>query len=121
MAFANTLTLTIAGTAHVLNRVNQDNYGSEYQYSGATSAIVMKIRHSTDSVDSDGIQMKRHNVYIERIIYPTPTTLLQKQSWTVTIRGGSLESASLAADLAKAADTWLVSGTVVDDLSVGVN
>lgn len=119
--FANTITLTIAGAAHVLNRVNQDAYGSEYSYAGATSSVEMKIRHSTDKIDADGVVHKRHNVYIERIIFPTATELTKKQTFTATLRGGKLEDPVLSKDLALAANTWLASGTILVDLAAGVN
>jgi hypothetical protein len=123
MAFAATLTLTIAGTPYVLNRVNSGNYGSEYSLTSATEQVTLKIRHSQDSPDSDGIEMKRHNVYIERIVYPTPTTLLKKQTLTFTMRGGEFEDPVPMADVARAALVWLSASTyaAVVDLSVGVN
>lgn len=121
--FAGTLTLTIAGNAYVCQRVNQDSYGSEYQFSGATDALNLKIRHSTDSVDKDGIVMKRHNIYVERVIYATPSTSLKKQSCTFTMRGGKLEDPVPMADVAKAAIAWLSASTysALNDLSIGVN
>lgn len=119
--FANTLTLTIATVAHVLNRVNQDAFGSEYQYNGATSSIIMKIRHTQDSPDADGIAMKRHNVFVERVIYPTASEQLKKQTFTATMRGGKLEDPIAKADLAASVVDWLDTSGVLTDLSVGVN
>lgn len=121
--FAGTLTLTIAGTGYTLQRVNQDSYGSEYQFSGTTDAVNLKIRHTLDSVDGDGIEMKRHNVYVERVIYPTPTVTMKKQSFTFTMRGGKLEDPVPMADVAKAALTWLSASTyaALNDISIGVN
>lgn len=121
--FGGTITLTVAGTGYTLQRVNQDNYGSEYQYSGTTDAMSLKIRHTKDSVDGDGLVMKRHNVYIERVIYPTPTTVLKKQSFTFTMRGGDKEDPVPMADVAKAAITWLSASTyaTLNDISIGVN
>lgn len=120
--FANTITITIAsGQDRILNRVNQDNFGSEYQYSDANEAISMKIRHSTDSVDSDGLVMKRHNVFFERIVYPTATTLLKKESYTTTLRHDKYDNPAVVADIAKGVNTWLNSGVVLADLSKGQN
>lgn len=121
--FAGTLTLTIAGTGYTLQRVNQDSYGSEYQFSGTTDAVNLKIRHTLDSVDGDGIEMKRHNVYVERVVYPTPTATMKKQSFTFTMRGGKLEDPVPMADVAKAALTWLSASTyaALNDISIGVN
>jgi len=121
--FGGTLALTIAGSGYTLQRVNQDNYGSEYQFSGTLDAVNMKIRHSLDGVDADGIVMRRHNVYIERVIYPTALATVKKQSFTFTMRGGKFEDPVPMADVAKAALTWLSASTysALNDLSIGVN
>lgn len=119
--FAATITLTIGGSAHVLNRINQDSYGSEYLYSGTLSKVSMKIRHSQDSPDGDNITMLRHNVFAERVIYPTATDLMKKQTFTGTLRGGRLESPVICADLAQAVTDWLDTAGVLTSLSVGEN
>lgn len=119
--FPQTITLTIATVPYVLNRVNQDGYGSEYRYRGSSDAISMKIRHSKDSPDGDLITMERHNVFIEHIVYPTPTTAMVKSTFTCTIRGGSFQDPATSSSLAKGAIAWLDSGTVLTDLGVGVN
>jgi len=118
--FANTITMTIDGVGKVLNRVNQDSFGSEYQFAGTTDSVVMKIRHSSDKMDKDGVIMKRHNVLMERIVFPTATALMQKQTATLTIRGGTFESPTLAASLASALVSW-GTPTVISGLSVGEN
>lgn len=121
--FAATLTLTIAGNARVLNRVNQDAFGSEYSYSDALQSIAMKIRHSQDSPDADGITMKRHNVFVEHVVYPTLTVPMKKYTSTVTIRNGKFDDPVGTADLFKAVAVLLAasSSQMVTDLSVGIN
>lgn len=120
--FSNTITITIAtGQDRILNRVNQDNFGSEYQYSDANEAISMKIRHSADGVDKDGVEMKRHNVFFERIVYPTATTLLKKQSYTATLRNGRFEDPAVVAGIAKGVQTWLATGSNLTALASGEN
>lgn len=122
MPFPGTITITIAtGEDRILNRVNQDNYGSEYQYNSATEGIVMKIRHSTDSVDGDGIAMRRHNVLIERVVFPTPTTAMEKYTCTGTFRHGTQNDPGKSASFMKGLVGWLNSGTILTDLSVGTN
>lgn len=118
----STITLTIAtGADRILNRVNQDNYGSEYKYSDATEAISMKIRHSVDSVDSDGITMMRHNVFVERVVYPTPVALMKKFTSTVTLRHGKTDDPAASAAITKGLATWISGTTILADLAVGVN
>ncbi len=121
--FAATLTLTIAGIARVLNRVNQDAFGSEYQFSDATQSISMKIRHSQDNPDSDGISMKRHNLFVEHVVYPTPSAAIKKFTSTVTMRHGKFDDPAGTADLLKAVNVLLAasSSQMVTDLSVGIN
>lgn len=121
--FAATITLTIDGDAKVLNRVNQDNFGSEYRLNGDTEGISLKIRHSTDSVDSDGIVMLRHNVFIERVTYATPTVAMKKATYTFTMRHGRYEAPVDTANLAIAANAWLAASTnqAIKDLAVGIN
>lgn len=121
--FANTLTLTIAGVATVLNRNNQDNFGSEYQFTDALSSVSMKIRHSLDNPDKDGISMKRHNLFVERIVFPTLTVPMKKFTSTVTLRQGQYDDPVGASDLLKAVNVLLAasSSQMVLDLSVGIN
>lgn len=121
--FANTLTLTIAGVATVLNRVNQDAFGSEYQFTDALSSVSMKIRHSLDNPDKDGISMKRHNLFVERIVFPTLTVPMKKFTSTVTMRQGKFDDPVGTSDLLKAVNVLLAtsSSQMVLDLSVGIN
>lgn len=49
MAFGATITVSYGGANKVLNRINQDNYGSEYYLREATIDYRMKIRHSKES------------------------------------------------------------------------
>lgn len=82
--FANTLTLTVNAVAKVMNRINQDSYGSEYEFASDTETVNMKIRHSKDS-SKDGT-IRRHNVFIEYTQHPTPTTAKKYWSSTYTLR-----------------------------------
>lgn len=82
--FSNTLTLTINAVAKVLTRVNQDSYGSEYTLVSDTELIRMQIRHTTDKQATGDVL--RHNVYIERTIFATPSTTEKYFSVTGTLR-----------------------------------
>jgi hypothetical protein len=119
--FAATITLTLNAVAKVLNRVNQDSFGSEYRLVSGTEAITLKIRHSTDSVDGDGIIMARHNVFVEHIIYPTPTTALKKHTSTATIRVGTYSDPLVGGYLAAGLTDWLDTAGVITDLVAGIN
>lgn len=119
--FPATITLTINTIAKVLNRVNQDAYGSEYQYNGALEGIVMKIRHSQDSPDGDGLALKRHNVFVEHVIFPTPTAAMKKFTYTATVRQDRYSGTVESVDLGKAVNAWLAASTNFADLGAGVN
>lgn len=82
--FANTLTLTIDTIPYSLLRRNQDNNGSLYEYKDDVRRITMKIRHSTDG--SGSALANRHNVFVEHLVYPTPTNLERYWSTTITLR-----------------------------------
>lgn len=115
--FANTLTLTISAVDKVLLRRNQDNYGSEYLFKDSVEKITMKIRHSTEL--RNGLPTNRHNVFIERTVYATPTEA--EQYWSVTVTLCDREGSDPAVLLA----TWIGASTLIqtvdDTLVVGDN
>lgn len=123
MAFGSTLTLTVNAVAKVLNRINQDNYGSEYSLVTNLDSWNLKIRHSTDKVDGDGMVMLRHNLYLEHITYATAVLPMYKESVTVTLRQGKFDGVTQVQYDTKALIVALTAATylMVDDLSVGLN
>lgn len=75
MAFGSTLTLTVNSVAKVLNRINQDNYGSEYLLrNGSVDEYRVKIRHSKEAPDAAGTVKDRHNIDVTHTIFATSTT-----------------------------------------------
>lgn len=120
--FANTISILVnTGDTIVLNRVNQDNFGSEYRYADATRAASLKIRHSTDPVDKDGLTMLRHNVFFEYVVHPTPTASMKKHTSTCTFRHGKTDDPALAASIVKGVIAWVSGGTVAAELALGNN
>lgn len=87
--FANTLTITISGTPHVLTRVNQDNFGSLYRKKTATDVMTLQFRNNTDK--SGGKEHDRHNMFFEHRVYQTPTEAekLYTVSTVYRLRDGS--------------------------------
>jgi hypothetical protein len=71
MSFGSTLTVTVNAVAKVLNRINQDNYGSEYALLAALEEYRVLIRHS--KITRAGKTFDRHNVQITHIVYATST------------------------------------------------
>lgn len=119
--FPATITLTVNAVAKVLNRVNQDSYGSEYQLNDTLDSWNLKIRHSTDSPDGDGLIMRRHNVFVEHVIYPTPSVNMKKESFTLTLRHDKFTAPSGVVDIGKAVNVWIGTSTNFSDLGAGVN
>lgn len=87
---ANTLTVTINSVAKILVRVNQDNFGSQYQLKTATESLVLKIRNSTEK--SAGYNYDRHNLEISYLIYATGVAPEQHYTASSTFRCRSVGS-----------------------------
>lgn len=120
--FPATITITVAtGVDKILNRVNQDNFGSEYQLTDATSKSVLKIRHSKENKNSLGVVMNRHNVYFEYTLFPTLTDPSVVRSVTTTIREPEMSDPQASAAVAKGINVWLANGTNLPQLTAGVN
>lgn len=123
MAIPATFTLTIApSTTRVLERQWDDPLGSYFKYEDANEVITMQIRHSQDTPDKDGIVMSRHNVFLERVVFATPTTNMLKYSTTNTVRYGTKGNGSAAASatLETGINAWINSGTIAADLANGL-
>jgi hypothetical protein len=118
--FPSTITLTVATVAKVLDRRNQDNFGSTYQLIASTEAITLTIRHSLEK-DKLGKQYRRHNVSVDYVVYATPTTPEQNWTCSTTFRAEDKTDPVKLADVMKALAAWLGSGTVISDLAAGVN
>jgi hypothetical protein len=74
MSFGSTLTLTINSVSKVLNKINQDGYGSEYLLRSATEEYRAKVRHSIESAKNGKEPFERHQVEVTQTIFATDTT-----------------------------------------------
>jgi len=72
MAFGATLTVTINAVAIIMNRINQDSYGSEYFLHTALSDYRVKIRHTKEPVKGV-VGVDRHNIEFTQTIFATLT------------------------------------------------
>lgn len=99
MSIVNPMVVPVNGTNYNLNRINQDAFGSEYYYRGATFDLRLKIRHSKEKVSSDGVVFDRHNMELTQTVYATSTTpVIVRQAYSV-FRNGSLDDATTASYL----------------------
>lgn len=88
MAFSTTFTFTINAVAVVLNRINQDQYGSEWLYRTVTDEYRMKIRHSKETPKKGASALlrgvDRHNMELTHTIFATATVPeIVRQFYTV--------------------------------------
>jgi hypothetical protein len=116
--FATTLTIAVDGVDKVLNRVNQDNQGSLYTLVSDTEEFSMQIRHSMDRAPGK-VNVRRHNVFVERTIYATPVAIEKYWSTTYTVRERVGSGPTSLLHLSAGFLTLL--GTLDNDLVVGVN
>lgn len=121
--FPATITIEVStGVNKILKRVNQDNFGSEYQLVDATSKNVLKIRHSKEgSNDPSKPVMVRHNVFFEHTVFPTTELPAYVRSYTMTMRRPELSNPSVISDIARGVQTWLGTSTNLADLASGDN
>jgi hypothetical protein len=69
--FGNTLTLPHADGNIVCNKINQDQYSSEYMFRNTTHEVRVKIRHTTTKASTTRPKYDRHNVEIVDRIFAT--------------------------------------------------
>jgi hypothetical protein len=116
MAFGATITVTVNAVAKVLNRINQDNYGSEYYLRLLTDEYRMKIRHSKESPQSDGRVFDRHNVELTHTIFAVGATAEVKRIVSSTFRILSTDDLTQAGYLTGGFIDYVDGGTVQADL-----
>lgn len=75
--FSNELTLNVGSEATPVEkqfeRINQDNYSSEYRLKDGDNIYVFRIRHQTEKNKVKSSIMERHNVTITYNEAPTDT------------------------------------------------
>lgn len=69
--FGNTITLTIDSEPVVLNKVNQDNYSSEYLFRDSVEQYVLRIRHTRSLKAKANENRERHNAELVHTVYAT--------------------------------------------------
>lgn len=122
MPFGATLVVAYGGANKTLNRINQDNYGSEYYLREATIEYRLKIRHSKESPSKvTGKGFDRHNVELTVTVLATPTTpAIVRQAYSV-FRNDGYDDFAEVKKTDKALSDLLSSGSVIDDLLSWLN
>lgn len=116
MSFGATLTLTVNSVAKVLNRINQDNYGSEYYLRSATDEYRVKIRHSKEAPAADGSRFDRHNIEVTQTVFATGSTPEIVRQFYLVGRVKGTDDLTVAGYLFAASAAYFGNGTVQADL-----
>lgn len=111
--FANTLTFTYKTVAYTLNRVNQDNFGSEYTCIDSVQKFSLKIRHTKETAKAGSPVVARHNVLLEHTTFATATTPEVIRTSTITMRAPELSDPQLCADLFECLRGWFGTATTL--------
>lgn len=93
-----TITVTYNTVATVLNRINQDNFSSQYYYRDGIFEMTLRIRHQNESVAQGKVPFERHQVDLTRTVFATATVPERTyQAYTVIRlpKGGDPDAAEL--------------------------
>jgi hypothetical protein len=107
---SNTITVTIAGTGHVLTKIQESNFASLFRKKAAGLQIDLNVRHSLEGKASEQNRMERHNaelIYTEFDVDGIPTT----HSSYVVIRTPQALGATPGVDLSAALYAALTAST----------
>lgn len=108
----DTLTITLdgsGGTAKVLPKINQDNYGAEYFLSETTIDWRAKVRHTKDTVKAGSQPFDRHTVTFSRYLKPTEAVPLGRLTEiSFTIRTDPNEVSADVVDVSEAMSFYMV-------------
>jgi hypothetical protein len=108
----DTLTITLdgsGGTAKVLPKINQDNYGAEYFLSETTIDWRAKVRHTKDTVKAGSQAFDRHTVTFSRYLKPTEAVPLGRLTEiSFTIRTDPNEVSADVVDVSEAMSFYMV-------------
>lgn len=114
MTLANPAVVTVNAVAYDLPRINMDNFGSEYLYSGTTFELRLKIRNSKEGVKAGVTQVDRHNVELTQTVYPTTDTpQIVRQAYMV-IRNGFSDDKALVQDVGEALVDFMTDAHLLD-------
>lgn len=112
MAFSNPETITVNSVAKSLQKINTDNYGSEYLLIEETGEYRMKIRHSRRSVK--GVNYDRHNVELSHVVYGTGDTPDKTRLAYIVFEHKTGDSATELGYLGAAFSAFLDAGAYAD-------
>lgn len=114
--YGDSITITLGGTGgtdRVLNKINQDNYSSEYLNRISTDEVRMRVRHTKESPKNGAIALDRHNVEITQTIFATLTEPEAIRQFYFVFRATPGDTESEVVDVAEGAVLWADSANLV--------
>lgn len=106
----DTISITLDGVATTLNKINQDNYTSEYFVRSTAQEVRLRIRHAQENVTPGKPVMERHQVDLTQTIYDMALGNSVFQSYTV-IRMPKGKDPAVARKLTQALQGMLTAAT----------
>lgn len=109
--------VTIAGTAHSLSKIREDNFQSVFRKKATNLQIDLIIRHSLEGKPTDKNRIERHNAelsYTTWDVNGVPTTY----NFYVVMRVPQSLGATPVVDLCAAVSTWLTASTNANAIAV---
>jgi hypothetical protein len=92
----------------VCNKINQDNYSSEYLNQGTGDEVRVKVRHTKENPGADGRRLDRHNVEITHTVFAVPDTSPEfRRVVSTTIRNFPDDTVADAVDVLEASSYYL--------------
>jgi hypothetical protein len=114
MAFSNPIVYSFDGSNVSLDKINNDNYGSEYLKVQSSQEYRSKVRHSRRTA-SDGTRIDRHNIELVRTKYAAGSNPEADIKAYIVIEHNVGEDAAQVAIISDAL-TSFVTTTVAEDL-----
>nr|UJQ85520.1 MAG: putative coat protein [Leviviridae sp.] len=99
MAFSDPTTITISTVGKTLNKINQDNFGSEYLYRSSTEEVRLRIRHQNESAKVGVTPFERHNLEMIHTVFavaPAVVNTERRYSFTARVKRGDDPASALA-------------------------
>lgn len=109
--FADPQTVTIGGVAQAMNKINQDQYSSEYLLVTSTHEHRLRIRNTNHKDKVRGVPISRHNVELVVTAYPVaPATLSVARKFYFVIENQQGDTLDDVARVAEGICNWAIAG-----------
>lgn len=108
----DTITVTVNAVAKVLTKINQDGYSAEYLLRESTGKYSLKIRHSKDKAQANGVQYDRHAADFQYTIFAAGAVPEFYRRCYVTIVNSSTDDATQVGYIVTGLEAYLNAANV---------